>query len=111
MKTFNIRGSGGKGQRFVVTIIYTVLISKSFSFGGRSIIKAEQINGLKKVLIICNWQETEQEMLNSDLLSVYERMSYNFCAVDFRIAQQCLLEPNVEIFFYVQKAAQYFTGT
>jgi len=50
-------------------------------------LKQNRIKGLKKVLIISNWQETEQEMLNSDLLSVYERMSYNFCAVDFRIAQ------------------------
>lgn len=50
-------------------------------------------------------------MLISDLLSVYERMCCNFCAVDFRIAQQCLLEPNAGIFFYIQEAAEYFTGT
>lgn len=42
-------------------------------------------------------------MLNSALLSAYERMSY-FCAGDFRIAQWCLLEPNAKIFFYIQEA-------
>lgn len=48
-------------------------------------------------------------MLNSDLLSAYERMSY-FCAGDFRIAQWCLLEPNAKIFFYIQGYAERCTA-
>lgn len=49
MKTFNIIGqSRGGGQIFIVTIVYTVLISESFFFGGGSIIKAEQNERSKK---------------------------------------------------------------
>lgn len=65
--------------------------------------ESKQNKGFKKKFQLSQIGRKQKEMLNSDLLSAYERMSY-FCAGDFRIAQWCLLEPNAKIFFYIQEA-------